>query len=40
MTGWRRIALNVFGSNEPARRLYAREGYLESEIIWSASTSG
>lgn len=27
------IALNVFGHNEGARRLYSREGYLETEVI-------
>lgn len=36
--GLRLLALNVFGSNEPARRLYAREGYTETEVIWSART--
>jgi len=29
------LALNVFGSNEDARRLYTREGYRETETIWS-----
>ncbi|MDQ0612422.1 ribosomal protein S18 acetylase RimI-like enzyme [Microbacterium sp. W4I4] len=29
------LALNVFGSNENARRLYTREGYRETETIWS-----
>lgn len=29
------LALNVFGSNEGARRLYAREGYRETESLWS-----
>ncbi|MGO2746004.1 GNAT family N-acetyltransferase [Microbacterium sp.] len=30
------LALNVFGSNEAARRLYTREGYRTTEILWSA----
>ncbi|MFE6994754.1 GNAT family N-acetyltransferase [Microbacterium sp. NPDC057659] len=34
------LALNVFGSNEGARRLYAREGYRETEILWSAPIAG
>ena len=34
--GRSRIALNVFGHNDGARRLYAREGYLETEVIWTA----
>lgn len=29
------LALNVFGSNESARRLYTREGYRETEALWS-----
>lgn len=29
------LALNVFGSNDGARRLYAREGYRETEVLWS-----
>lgn len=29
------LALNVFGSNDAARRLYAREGYCETEVLWS-----
>ncbi|REJ05509.1 GNAT family N-acetyltransferase [Microbacterium bovistercoris] len=29
------LALNVFGSNDGARRLYAREGYRETEALWS-----
>lgn len=29
------LALNVFGSNENARRLYTREGYRETEALWS-----
>lgn len=31
------LALNVFGHNDGARRLYAREGYRETEVHWSAS---
>lgn len=31
------LALNVFGSNERARRLYEREGYVVTEIMWSAA---
>ncbi|QPZ39916.1 GNAT family N-acetyltransferase [Paramicrobacterium chengjingii] len=31
------LALNVFGSNESARRLYEREGYVVTEIMWSAA---
>lgn len=31
------LALNVFGSNDDARRLYAKEGYRETEILWSAT---
>ena len=30
------LRLNVFGSNDAARRLYAREGYRETEVLWSA----
>jgi ribosomal protein S18 acetylase RimI-like enzyme len=33
--GLRVLALNVFGSNESARRLYIREGYRTTEILWS-----
>lgn len=29
------LALNVFGSNDAARRLYAREGFRETETLWS-----
>lgn len=31
------LRLNVFGSNEGARRLYAREGYREREVEWKAT---
>ncbi|UNK72084.1 GNAT family N-acetyltransferase [Microbacterium sp. H1-D42] len=31
------IALNVFGQNEGARRLYTREGYVATEIIWTVT---
>jgi len=31
------LALNVFGSNDAARRLYSREGYRTTEIRWSAT---
>jgi GNAT superfamily N-acetyltransferase len=34
------LALNVFGSNEGARRLYSREGYRETEILWSVPIAG
>lgn len=34
------LALNVFGSNEGARRLYARQGYRETEILWSVPIGG
>ncbi|WP_309128690.1 GNAT family N-acetyltransferase [Microbacterium sp.] len=34
------LALNVFGSNDAARRLYTREGFVETEAIWSADASG
>jgi len=30
------LALNVFGSNDDARRLYAREGFSETETLWTA----
>ncbi|WP_166983545.1 GNAT family N-acetyltransferase [Paramicrobacterium fandaimingii] len=30
------VALNVFGNNEGAQRLYAREGYTATETQWSA----
>ncbi|GAA2888395.1 GNAT family N-acetyltransferase [Microbacterium esteraromaticum] len=30
------LALNVFGSNDDARRLYAREGFAETETLWTA----
>jgi ribosomal protein S18 acetylase RimI-like enzyme len=33
--GLQTLALNVFGSNEGARRLYTREGYRETEVLWS-----
>lgn len=33
------LALNVFGSNDAARRLYTREGFVETEAIWSADAS-
>ena len=29
------LCLNVFGSNDAARRLYAREGYTEVEAMWA-----
>lgn len=34
------LALNVFGHNDDARRLYTREGFVETEIVWSAPLSG
>lgn len=34
--GRRLIALNVFGHNDGARRLYAREGYIATEVSWTA----
>jgi GNAT superfamily N-acetyltransferase len=34
-TGLQTLALNVFGSNDGARRLYTREGYRETEVLWS-----
>ncbi|MFE6733608.1 GNAT family N-acetyltransferase [Microbacterium sp. NPDC057650] len=34
------LALNVFGSNEGARRLYTREGYRETEVLWSVPIGG
>ncbi|MEJ1086754.1 GNAT family N-acetyltransferase [Microbacterium sp. Mu-80] len=37
--GRSRIALNVFGHNDRARRLYAREGYLETEAIWTVQVA-
>lgn len=32
------LALNVFGHNDDARRLYTREGFIETEIVWSLAT--
>lgn len=32
------VALNVFAHNDDARRLYAREGFVETEVAWSAVT--
>lgn len=34
------LALNVFGSNDAARRLYSREGYYETEVNWAADLEG
>lgn len=31
--GYRRIGLQVFGSNEVARRLYGRTGYVETNVL-------
>jgi GNAT superfamily N-acetyltransferase len=31
--GYRRIGLQVFGSNDVARRLYARTGYVETNVL-------
>jgi GNAT superfamily N-acetyltransferase len=31
--GYGRIGLHVFGSNEVARRLYARAGYIETDVM-------
>ncbi|GAB2514437.1 hypothetical protein GCM10027267_09060 [Paramicrobacterium agarici] len=33
------LALNAFGSNAGARRLYEREGYVATETLWSAKVS-
>ncbi|MFT4235392.1 MAG: GNAT family N-acetyltransferase [Microbacterium sp.] len=30
------LALNVWGSNDDARRLYTREGYIETDAMWMA----
>lgn len=31
------LALNVFGHNDAARRLYMREDFVETEVVWSAA---
>lgn len=33
------LALNVFGHNDGARRLYEREGFAVTEVLWSAPLS-
>jgi GNAT superfamily N-acetyltransferase len=31
--GFERVGLHVFGSNEVARRLYLRTGYVETDVM-------
>jgi ribosomal protein S18 acetylase RimI-like enzyme len=33
VAGYRRIGLQVFGTNQVARRLYARTGYVETNVL-------